>query len=167
MTAPDLVEPVIGFRAWRVIAERLTSPYIPVRWEGRLMHAECYPANRNLVFGRGWLAEPHTSPDPRCRCGIYAYHRPHQAPYVGEFEWVTGVVSLWGRMEVHHEGLRAQHARIEALAVQPGWGELRCARVRRIARGLAVEVVRHDELEDVGRRHGGPLPDTLRPAAAR
>src|SRR4051812_43114604 len=68
--APDLVQPVVAFRAWRVVDEDLLSPYIPCRWDGPVMHAECYPANRALLFGRGWLAEPHDPPHPECRCGI-------------------------------------------------------------------------------------------------
>jgi hypothetical protein len=33
--APDLIAPVAAFRAWRVVDDRLMSPYIPCRWEGR------------------------------------------------------------------------------------------------------------------------------------
>ena len=41
MTAPpDLVEPVVAFRAWRVVDGALLSPYIPCRWDGPVMHAE-------------------------------------------------------------------------------------------------------------------------------
>jgi hypothetical protein len=164
--APDLIAPVVGFRAWRVIDERLTSPYIPVRWDGRRMHAACYPANRNLLFGEGWLGEPHASPDPRCKCGIYAYHQPHEAPYVGEFEWVGGIVTVWGRIEVHHDGLRAEHAQIEALARQPGWGERRVRRTQRIAAALGVELVAGEELEAAAPRYGAPLPAVLVPDGA-
>src|SRR5581483_5241779 len=45
--APDLIAPVVAFRGWKVIDDRLLSPYIPVRWEGRVMHAVCHPANRS------------------------------------------------------------------------------------------------------------------------
>jgi hypothetical protein len=160
---PDLVVPVVGFRAWRVIDEQLSSPYIPVRWEGRRMHATCLPANRVLTFGEGWLGAPHDSPHPECKCGIYAYVRPQRAPYVGEFEWVTGIVTAWGRIEAHREGLRAEHAEIEALALQPGWGAARRDRVERIATRLGTDVVMHDELETAATRYGGPLPSALLP----
>jgi hypothetical protein len=161
--APDLAAPVVGFRAWRVIEEQLSSPYIPVRWEGGLMHAACFPANRNLLFGDGWLEIAHASPDPRCRCGIYAYHRPQLAPYVGEFEWVGGIVTAWGRIEVHHDGLRAEHARIEALALRPGWSAARAARVRRIATRLGAHTIAHAELEAAAPDYGGSLPGALVP----
>jgi hypothetical protein len=163
IAAPDLAAPVVGFRAWRVIDERLSSPYVPVRWEGRVMHAACLPANRNLLFGQGWLGTPHASPNPRCRCGIYAYHQPQLAPYVGEFEWVGGIVTAWGRIEVHRDGLRAEHARIEALALQPGWGPARVARIGRVAARLGVDVVAHAELAAAAASYGGLLPDALMP----
>jgi hypothetical protein len=155
--APDLIEPVAAFRAWRVIDERLLSPYIPCRWEGPVMHAECYPANRALLFGRGWLDTPHEPPHRDCQCGIYAYHRPGMQAYYGEWEWVEGVVSLWGRIEAHRDGLRAQHARVCALARKPG-------AVERIAARLGVELVDRAELPETFTRFGAPLPPALVPS---
>jgi hypothetical protein len=114
--APDLIAPVIAFRAWRVVGERLLSPIIPVRWEGRVMQAECHPVQQRIMLGhQGWLAEDHPSPHPACHCGIYAYHRPGVRNWFGEFDWVEGIVTVWGRLEAHADGLRAEHARIEAL----------------------------------------------------
>ena len=161
--APDLVEPVVGFRAWRMVDDRLLSPYIPCRWEGRDMHAECWPANRSLLFGRGWLTEPHPSPHPACRCGIYAYHRPGVQTYFGEWEWTEGVVSAWGRIEAHADGLRAEHARVQALALPPAREPARRRAVRRIGERLGVELVDRDELESVAARLGAPLPASLLP----
>jgi hypothetical protein len=151
--APDLVEPVVAYRAWRVLDGELLSPYIPCRWHGRVMHALCYPANRSLTFGRGWLREPHASPHPDCRCGIYAYHRPGAQQYFGEWEWVEGIVTAWGRIEAHADGLRAEHARVEALAGRPD-----------IARRLGADVVGRGELLEAGARYGAPLPPSLLPA---
>ena len=153
--APDLIEPVVAFRAWRVLDDRLLSPYIPCRWEGPVMHATCYPANRALTFGRGWLAAAHQSPHPDCKCGIYAYHRPGVQQYFGEWEWVEGIVSVWGRIEAHADGLRAEHARVEALTGRPA-----------IAAHLGVEhVTTRDELRAAAARYGAPLPATLLPAS--
>ena len=39
IAAPDLVAPVVAFRAWRIVDGRLLSPYIPCRWKGAVMHA--------------------------------------------------------------------------------------------------------------------------------
>jgi hypothetical protein len=166
MPVPDLTEPVVGFRAWKVIEDRLFSPYIPCRWEGRVMHAECYPANRALLFGRGWLDAPHGSPDPRCRCGIYAYHRPGVQSFYGDFDWLPGIVTVWGRLEAHRDGLRAEHARVEALAVHPAWPARRRDAARAIADRLGTGVIAHDALREVAVAHGGPLPASLLPSAA-
>jgi hypothetical protein len=155
LAAPDLVAPVVAFRAWRIVDGRLLSPYIPCRWEGAVMHAECYPANRALLFGRGWLAAPHDPPHPDCQCGIYAYHRPGVQTYYGEFEWVEGIVAVWGRIEAHRDGLRAQHARVSALARRPG--------VAAIAAELGVDLVERDELDSAAGRYGAPLPPALVP----
>jgi hypothetical protein len=152
--APDLIEPVVAFRAWRVLEDRLLSPYIPCRWQGRVMHATCYPANRSLTFGRGWLGAPHQSPHPACKCGIYGYHRPGAQGYFGEWEWVEGIVTVWGRIEAHADGLRAEHARVEALAGQP-----------RIAGRLGVEMVAREDLAAAAAAYGAPLPPSLLPAS--
>jgi hypothetical protein len=84
------------------------------------MHAECYPANRALLFGRGWLAAPHDPPHPDCQCGDLRLPPPRGADLLREFVWVEGIVSVWGRIEAHRDGLRAEHARVCALARRPG-----------------------------------------------
>jgi hypothetical protein len=160
-TAPDLVEPVVGFREWVVVRGNLTSPYVPYRWERRTARARCFPANRNLQFGRGWVDEPHAAPHARCRCGIYALHRPRAASPFPDADRVWGVVSVWGRIEVHSDGMRAEHARVEALT--PGVEGRRGneAVLRRVAARLGVELVEWDELPAVAARYGSPLPDRL------
>jgi hypothetical protein len=162
-TAPDLIAPVIGFRAWRIVGGRLMSPYIPCRWDGRVMHAECWPANRTLMHGRGWLGEPHDSPHPACRCGIYAYHDPGVQTYYGEWEWVEGIVSAWGRIEAHRDGLRAEHARVEALARPPAHEPGRRSSVEAIAQALGCDLVARDDLSAAAEIYGSVLPAALRP----
>ena len=162
--APDLVEPVVGFRAWRVIDERLLSPYIPCRWDGRIMHAQCYPANRSVVFERrGWLDEPHEVPHPSCQCGIYAYHRPGVRATYGEFDWLEGIVTVWGRIEAHRDGLRAAHARVEALALPPAGEARRRTSAHAIAARLGVELVERGDLAQAAARYGAPLTPALVP----
>src|SRR4051812_22977854 len=46
--APDIATPLVAFRSWRLSGDRLVSPFIPCRWDGRVMHATCYDANRTL-----------------------------------------------------------------------------------------------------------------------
>src|ERR671928_1996571 len=156
--APDLAAPVVGYRAWRVANGRLVSPYIPCRWEGRVMRAECYDANRGLVRGEGWLDRPHESPHPDCRCGIYAYHTPGPRTYFGEVWWCQGVVTAWGRMEVHADGLRAEFARVEGLAEPEAPDPRLRAAVRAIAADLRVPLVAAGGLPGPAPRVGRPGP---------
>lgn len=158
--APDLVTPVVAYRAWKVVGDRLLSPNIPVRWEGRVMHAECLPVQRRIMKGapEGWLAEDHVSPHPACQCGIYAYHEPGRRNWFGEFDWVEGIVTVWGRLEAHADGLRAEHARIEAIIRRT---ELPTA--ERIATRLGCDVVDRADVTETSRRYGAPLPPALRP----
>jgi hypothetical protein len=160
--APDLARRVVGFRAWRVANGKLVSPYIPCRWEGRVMRAECYDANRSLVRGEGWLEGPHESPHPDCRCGIYAYHRPGPRTYFGETWWCEGIVTVWGRVEVHADGLRAELARVEALALPESDDARLRAAVRAIAARLGVSLVATAELPEVADALGGTIPLELR-----
>jgi hypothetical protein len=161
--APDLVAPVVAFRSWRLAGERLMSPFIPCRWEGAVMHAECYDANRRLTRGVGWLAEPHAAPDERCQCGIYGYNTPGPRSWFGEAYWCEGVVSTWGRIVVHGDGFRAEHARVEALAVPEAVPPRGAGHVRRAAAALGLPVIPHGELEAFAAELGGGVPAALLP----
>jgi hypothetical protein len=165
--APDLAGAVVAFRSWRLAGERLMSPFIPCRWEDRVMHAACFDANRRLTRGVGWLQEPHDSPHQDCQCGIYGYYAPGPRSWFGEAYWCEGVVSAWGRVVVHGEGFRAEHARVEALAVPEGLVRFGAAHVHRAADALGVPVVPHSELEAFATGLGGNVPDALRPAPVR
>jgi hypothetical protein len=164
--APDLIEPVVGFRKWRLVGDHLSSPFIPLRWERSVAHARCYPANRTLLFGEGWLDKPHEAPHPECRCGIYAWHAlpsPGPVPDPGR---VFGVVSLWGRIEVHADGMRGQHAGIGALGLPVSMGPAQTARLREIAARLGVELMAEAELPLIAPEYGSALPPALLPNAA-
>ena len=160
--APDLIDPVVGFRRWRVVGDHLSSPYIPLRWDEPVVHARCYPANRGLLFGEGWLEEPHHAPHPRCKCGVYAWHRPPAPGPLPDPARVLGAVSLWGRIEVHTDGMRAEHARIDALGLVPELGSAHRRRMAGIAERLGVPLVPERELPGLAR----PVPPTLLPRAA-
>jgi len=167
LRAPDLIRPVTAFRKWRVVRDHLTSPYIPLRWDEPVVHARCYPANRGLLFGEGWLDEPHEAPHPRCKCGIYAWHRlppPGRVPDPGR---AFGVIAMWGRIEVHADGMRAEHAAIKTLGFAPELGSFQRGAMERIAAALGVELVEERELPAAALRHGGPLPPGLVPRLER
>jgi hypothetical protein len=161
--APDLIEPVVGFRKWRVVRDRLTSPYIPLRWEEPVVRAECFPANRSLLFGQGWLSEPHEAPHPRCKCGVYAWHRLPPPGALPDPDRVFGVVTLWGRIEVHEDGMRAEHAAIKALGFAEQLGEVHRRTMEAIAGHLGVALVEERSLVEAARRHGSSLPASLLP----
>jgi hypothetical protein len=163
VTAPDLVAPVVAFRSWRLAGDQLVSPFIPCRWSGRVMHATCYDANRTLTRGVGWLDSPHDSPHEACQCGIYAYHSPGPRSWFGEAYWCEGVVSAWGRIVVHPDGFRAEHAQVEAVAVPDGLDLLGPRQVRAAAERLGVPVVPHGELPTFAEGLGGGVPSSLRP----
>jgi hypothetical protein len=148
-----------------VTGDHLTSPYVPLRWDGPVVHAKCYPANRTLLFGNGWLDEPHDAPHPDCKCGVYAYHRLPGAGPIPDPGRAFGVVALWGRIEVHRDGMRAEHAAIKALGFWPELGGAHARRMGAIASALGVELVEHAGLPDVADEFGSPPPPALVPEA--
>lgn len=73
----------------------------------------------------------HTPAAPGCSCGFYAYATLPAASRHAQARRVLAVVACWGRVIPGTLGLRAQHARIEALWVSP-WAKPRyVALVRR------------------------------------
>jgi hypothetical protein len=159
--APDLIEPVIGYRQWTVEGNVLRSPFRRVHWRNPVARAHC-----NLSLARFALGhEPHDAPHPDCDCGIYALHNPRGGLHtVGDECPVWGAVALWGRIEAHDGGMRAQTARIVALADDPDTGPAQRRRMRRVARTLGVEVAPLRDLEAAAAHHGRPLAPGLLPA---
>jgi hypothetical protein len=105
--APPLsLEPVVGWRAWRLDriggALALRSVTRPDHWPAReAMVATC-------VEHRAW-----TAPDERCTCGLYAAASPEQlarSGVLGEGISVVGTVSMWGRMILYTLGARSRFA---------------------------------------------------------
>jgi hypothetical protein len=166
VVAPDLVEPVVGFRKWRVVRDHLTSPYIPLRWDEPVVTAHCFPANRSLMFGAGWLDEPHSAPHPRCKCGVYAWHRLPPFAAIPDPDRAFGVVALSGRIEVHEDGMRGERAAIKALGYAPELGDRHASTLWAIAERLGVALVEERSLAEVAWGFGGPVPAELLPTAA-
>src|SRR5688500_14051031 len=117
------------------------------------MHATCLPVQRRIMPGHdGWVIEAHAAPHPDCECGIYAYHRPGRRNWFGEFDWVEGVITAWGRIEAHADGLRAEHARIEALVRR-----IEIPAAEPIAARLGCDVLDRDDVAEASLRYGAPL----------
>jgi hypothetical protein len=155
--APDLLQPVAAFRTWRILDGRLFSPWVDEAWDEPVQHAVCrHPA-----------APGHAAPDPRCGCGIYAYHSlvPELANGFMVPGTALGIITVWGRIEAHRDGLRAEYARVRALAIMRGWGGPSNDSRRRVAHDLGADLVDYREFADAADHYGGALPPALFPPA--
>jgi hypothetical protein len=148
---PDLIEPVVAFRTFRAMGARLRSPYRKVFWDDRVLSAVCECSH----------GSSHRAPSPGCNCGIYATFRPQYDFARIDYRGVVGIVSVWGRIEVHRDGMRAEHARVEALSVYGRWHRRQKRAVSTIAKELGVELVALEELEWVAGRYGHRLAPSL------
>jgi hypothetical protein len=127
--APDLIEPLVGWRAWHVrdteAGWRLYSIHYAELWTaGEAMDATCrrsryaYRANENTHARHG-------APARGCLCGVYAGKVLAQArqyfvadhltcervpPSPDYIHRVIGEVSLWGRVVECSQGYRASIA---------------------------------------------------------
>jgi hypothetical protein len=161
--APDLIEPLTGFRCWRTDGGRLRSPYLPVYWDERLLPARCH----RQATGTIGAFPPHTPPNAPCGCGIHAYHEPNLDFPTVDYRGVTGIVTLRGRVTVRPEGMRAELARVEALGFYSRWSRRQKRDVSVIADRLGVDLVDLDDLSSAAQDYGRQLlPDALAGARA-
>jgi len=155
--APDLIEPIIGFRHWRLVDGMLTSMFSTTPWTEAAITARC-PVGRH---------DPAQTPSPGCTCGVYAYYDPcPRTASASTRDLVGGAVVVWGRIEAHATGVRAEHVRIVGLDLPLLPGRKRRA-VSELAELFGVPAVAHRELMAVARAHGSPLPASLRPPRSR
>jgi hypothetical protein len=159
---PDLIAPVVGFRNWRILrsgpaAGELSSPYFPVAWSDPVMRAEC----RRWRTAEALLDSAHPAPHSECGCGIRAYHTPtgdfSKVDYLG----VSGIVTVWGRIEIGADEMRAEMARVEALAVYSRWSRRQRDAVEEVAANLGAELVDLQELSAAAASYGAPPPASL------
>jgi len=160
--APDLIEPVVGFRDWRTVGGRLFSRHLDVEWTEPVLRALCLPPGPGTDPTRSALAQ-HSPPHRKCQCGVHAYHRPR-----GEFprvdaRGVSGIVTLWGRIEAYGEGMRGEWARLEALGIYHQWSSRRRNEVVTIADRLGADLVDLEDLPLAAARYGKPIPGGLLP----
>jgi len=179
--APDLAEPVLGWRAWSARAEQdallLHSPVFPCRWTpGRRLAATCANRGRFGVVGRVPTVEPHEAPGDSCACGIYAARSAERAiryasrlrPVRGTRAVLIGQVALWGRVVECEHGWRGGLAYPSHLYVlQCRDGEALCRALGEY--GVPVEVIGDTVHAPRGaprrgrlaRRHRGPASAAL------
>jgi hypothetical protein len=172
---PDLIQPVIGFRAWTIEKDEwLRSRGAGnTRWDVGTNEAKC--GGRDLVSSVPYGLSPgptdHDAPDRNCECGFYAIYslRDLVSSYGVDSDVVIGAVVAWGRMEVHASGFRAQLARIVALGVLDTlalYDEGYADKVAAIARLYNAECVPLLQLEEVAGKHGIEMPEDVRPASS-
>jgi len=146
----ELSGPIVGYRAWRVSGADLVA-LNGYRWPAGDTQAEC----------RATAVPAHHAPQGDCHCGFYALHR---LPVLPSDDHVLGAVLMWGRLEVHWDGVRASHVRPLALA-QPASGLTR--RVTHVARRYGVPIVPTHHLEAFAAEHGSLVPLAARPTSPK
>jgi hypothetical protein len=151
--APDLIRAVIGFRQWRLHGDELWSLHTDDRWERGLQTARCL----------GDHAHDGPAPQNGCTCGFYACYAPTpRTASAATADLVGGAVALWGQVELHAHGIRAQHAMVVALALPMSWGAKR-RRLVAAARALEVPAVPARRLKAAALEHGDIIPRHMRP----
>ena len=148
--APDLITAVIGFRQWRLVGAELWSLRADDHWQRGVHTARC-------------AEHPHGAPANGCTCGIYAWYAPTpRGASALTPDLVAGAVALWGKIELHAHGMRAEHARVVALALPFSRGSKR-RRLRTAAEALEVPAVPARRLPAAALQHGDLIPRRMRP----
>jgi hypothetical protein len=110
-----LVGELIGLRTFRVDESGLLLPlYSDRSWYDGPNCATCAPPT----------GEPercdHQVAAPDCDCGFYAFGSVQAASRYRSSRYVQAVVACWGSVVGGTQGIRAEHARIEAIWLGPG-----------------------------------------------
>ena len=119
-----LVGEIVGLRTFRVDESGLLLPlYSNLAWYDGVNTATCAPPTGDRPSG-------HRVPNPDCECGFYAYGTEAAASQNRRSRYVQAVVSCWGGVVAGTQGVRAEHARIDAIWLNssiPGWARRRVA----------------------------------------
>lgn len=109
-----LVGEVVGLRTFRIDESGLLLPlYSTGAWYDGANTAICSPPTGHHPRG------PHAVPADDCECGFYAYGSVGTAAQNRQLRYVQAVVSCWGGVVAGTMGIRAEHARIDALWISP------------------------------------------------
>jgi hypothetical protein len=161
--APDLIDPVLGFRAFEVGSDGLLrSPWVDGWvWRPGMVTARCRQTRLT-----GWVT--HIAPGRNCTCGLYAYTELDGRLLEGGR--CIASIAAWGEMELHAAGFRAQHACAVALAAGPDTDLAERELIARTAERYSVMAVPLRKLVEEGSRHARALraaPDPLALTADR
>jgi hypothetical protein len=187
--APDLVTAVIGFRQWSLHGSELWSLRATVRWHRGAQTpvskratddepgphwsqhgSELWSRRATDRWQRGVKTAhcgngTHDGPAPAngCMCGIYAWYAPApRGASAATRDLVAGAVALWGQIELHAHGMRAQHAMVVALVLPFSWGDKR-RRILAAADALDIPAVPARKLQAAALAHGELIPRRMRP----
>lgn len=150
--APDLITAVIGFRQWRLRGTELWPLRANDRWLRGVQTAHC---DRAIDHG--------PAPAKGCTCGIHAWYLPPpRGASAATTDLVAGAVALWGTIELHAHGMRAQHAMVVALALPFSRGDKR-RRIIAAAAALEVRAVPAHKLQAEALEHGELIPGWMIP----
>jgi len=112
MTAPDYVSPIVGYRVWLCDGGGLKSltgePWFP----NRPIVAACNAITVGTIAnGTRGAHNPKDAPQAQCTCGVYAAKSLAHLRSAGYWRYgIRGEVNLWGTVEEHELGWRAQFA---------------------------------------------------------
>lgn len=162
---PDGIEPLVGYRAWRLDGGKLRSIVWDYEWvpgenvatcqfgmhhvsldllEARQRIDSCddpVERGRLITLVDHFTTEASRSPERNCRCGFYAMLRPEdilEQVKAMDGDFVLGRVLLWGKVGKYSQGYRAEKARIDAI-FRPA-DPLARWRIHRVARNYGVKV---------------------------
>lgn len=140
---PDLIEPVICFRWFRLIFEQdyvwprgditprppgqdigVGSLWLPHFWTGATQRAECHRSFHHGSDLEDGLS--HSAPHHDCGCGLYGFYDLELQEQFADLVYrsgedsqrlVPGIISMFGDVEVHPKGCRSSHAKLVALGL--------------------------------------------------
>ncbi|PZS18139.1 MAG: hypothetical protein DLM57_06910 [Pseudonocardiales bacterium] len=105
---------IVGLRTFRVDESGLLLPlYSNLSWYDGPNTATCAPPTGERH------GHAHAVPSPDCECGFYAYGSEAAANCNRHMRYVQAVVSCWGGVIAGTQGVRAEHARIDAIWLNP------------------------------------------------
>lgn len=111
-TDATYLEPIVGWRLWQVVAGERSGHQLAAWTSDRLVWPPRARAESHCLSAG---PRAHLSPEPGCRCGLYAFGSRELAEGAIAAEMrpipiAIGRVSLWGRVVKHRDGWRAQYA---------------------------------------------------------
>src|SRR5512141_1665046 len=106
---PVSIEPIVGWRVWRLTREhnelRLRSLVFGGSWPPQVVE--------RAACARAVQAGDHAAPQQRCSCGYYAADSWASLVNAGVFNGdagVVGAIGMWGTVIEHGAGARSEYA---------------------------------------------------------